>query len=86
MIQLSNDSAYYAQVIDVGTKRDVEKRQCAKDNKLNYVVFWDNDLADAKAWLLNWKLYHQLYYCYINIIKGTCCELYYSEVWGVNPC
>lgn len=58
LIQLSKDSSYYAQAIDVWTKRDVEKRQCAKDNKLNYVVFWDNDLADAKAWLLNWKLYH----------------------------
>ena len=58
LIQLSKDSSYYEQAIDIWTKRDVEKRQCAKDNKLNYVVFWDNDLADAKAWLLNWKLYH----------------------------
>lgn len=58
LIQLSKDSSYYEQAIDVWTKRDVEKRQFAKDNKLNYVVFWDNDLADAKAWLLNWNLYH----------------------------
>ena len=39
------------------TNKFIAKAQ-ARDNKLNYVVFWDNDLADAKAWLLNWKLYH----------------------------
>lgn len=30
--------------------RDVDKRATARENGLNYLVFWDNDLADARAW------------------------------------
>ena len=31
-------------------KRDVEKRKSAKQNNLNYLVFWDNDLYDFFVW------------------------------------
>ena len=29
---------------------DIDKRNMAKSNNLNYVVFWDNDLRDAFVW------------------------------------
>lgn len=46
----SEDSAYYANALDVFTKRDVEKRECARANNLNYVTLWDSDGMDADLW------------------------------------
>jgi hypothetical protein len=46
----SEDSTYYANALDVFTKRDVEKRECARANNLNYVTLWDNDGMDADLW------------------------------------
>lgn len=48
---LTYNSEYYKSAINVWTKRDPMKHQCAIDNNLNYLVFWDNDLTDARAWL-----------------------------------
>lgn len=45
-------SRYYYSAIDVWTVRDLLKRQFAIENKLNYVVFWKNDLSDARKYLL----------------------------------
>ena len=36
----STNSAYYSNAINIWTVRDVNKRNNAKTNKLNYVVFW----------------------------------------------
>ena len=47
----SEDSAYYANALEVFTKRDVEKRECARVNSLNYVTLWDSDGMDADLWL-----------------------------------
>jgi hypothetical protein len=47
----SEDSTYYANALDVFTKRDVEKRECARANNLNYVTLWDSDGMDADLWL-----------------------------------
>ncbi len=44
-------SKYYHKAIEVWTQRDVLKRQTAMDNNLNYLVFWKNDLSDARDWL-----------------------------------
>lgn len=44
-------SKYYKDAIKTWTVRDVEKREVAIRNGLNYFVFWDSNLADAKAWL-----------------------------------
>ena len=41
---------YYANALDVFTKRDVEKRECARVNSLNYVTLWDSDGMDADLW------------------------------------
>lgn len=46
----SNESQYYACALDVFTKRDVEKRECARVNNLNYVTLWDSDGMDADLW------------------------------------
>ncbi|MBS6286254.1 MAG: hypothetical protein KH433_02445 [Campylobacter concisus] len=46
----TRDSKYYANALDVFTKRDVEKRECARKNKLNYVTLWDSDGMDADLW------------------------------------
>lgn len=47
-IDKSNES--YERAIYVWSENDLEKRKIALDNKLNYVVFWDADLTDAKHW------------------------------------
>ena len=44
------DSTYYANALDVFTKRDVEKRETARVNSLNYVTLWDSDGMDADLW------------------------------------
>ena len=46
----SEDSTYYANALEVFTKRDVEKRECARVNNLNYVTLWDSDGMDADLW------------------------------------
>lgn len=46
----SEDLTYYENALDVFTKRDVEKRETARVNSLNYVTLWDNDGMDADLW------------------------------------
>lgn len=46
----SEKSEYYANALEVFTKRDVEKRECARKNNLNYVTLWDSDGMDADLW------------------------------------
>ena len=43
----SDDSQYYASALKIFTKSDVEKRECARKNNLNYVTLWDSDGMDA---------------------------------------
>ena len=43
-------SVYYENALTVWTVRDVEKRNTAKNNNLNYITFWDNELRDAELW------------------------------------
>lgn len=45
------NTSYYNNAISIWTKRDVDKRNCAIRNKLNYVVFWDAKLSDAILWI-----------------------------------
>lgn len=46
----AKDTAWYDSVIDTWTRRDVAKRNIARENNLNYVVFWDDRLRDAELW------------------------------------
>lgn len=42
---------FYGVAIDVWSVRDVKKLQTALNNRLNYLVFWDNNLFDFLDWL-----------------------------------
>lgn len=44
-------SKYYHQAINVWTERDLMKKRCAENSHLNYVVFWKQDLSDARQYL-----------------------------------
>lgn len=44
-------SQYYENAIQVWTIRDVNKRDMALQNNLNYLVFWDNELRDFDLWV-----------------------------------
>lgn len=46
----SKGSEYYITAVEVWTERDVSKRETAKKNNLNYLVFWDAELRDADLW------------------------------------
>ena len=45
-----NGSEYYQNAAFVWATMDVRKRECAKKNHLNYIVFWDTDLRDVDVW------------------------------------
>lgn len=47
----ANNSTYFRSAIETWTIRDLKKRNTAIENKLNYLVFWDNDLSDFKNWI-----------------------------------
>lgn len=46
----------YARAVYIWTYDDLRKRDVAEKNKLNYLVFWDNDLSDFKNWLESFDL------------------------------
>lgn len=46
----AQENQYYQNAIVVWTDKDVEKRQTAAKNYLNYIVFWDHKLRDAILW------------------------------------
>ena len=48
-------SDFWAKVLEVWTVRDVEKRETAEKNNLNYKVFWRTDLSDFYEWLEQYK-------------------------------
>ena len=48
-------SRYIRSAITVWTERDPMKLSYALEHHLNYLVFWDNNLADARAWLASFE-------------------------------
>lgn len=46
----SKNKEYYDNAVEVWSKRDVYKRGIAKAGHLNYIVFWQDDLLDARLW------------------------------------
>lgn len=46
----SKNTVYYDNAIMTWCDRDIKKRDAAFKNNLNYVVFWDNNLLDARVW------------------------------------
>lgn len=51
----SSNSAYYTNAIETWTVRDVKKREIAKQNNLNYKIFWN--LTELREWLDSFKDY-----------------------------
>lgn len=47
-----NNNLYYIKIL-IWTKRDVEKRNIAKQNNLNYIEFWNYD--EVKSWLKQYE-------------------------------
>lgn len=47
----NKNTKHYENAINVWSVKDVEKRRIACENKLNYVVFWNNDLLDVRLWI-----------------------------------
>lgn len=50
-IEKSKTNSVYKAAIDCWTKIDIEKRNCAIENKINYVVLWNKN--DVDDWLKN---------------------------------
>lgn len=48
---LKRDTEYYRNAVAVWTDSDVHKRLTAKQNSLNYITFWDNDMRDFELWM-----------------------------------
>ena len=48
---LSNDKPSYERAVYIWTRNDLDKRRTAEENKLNYFVFWNQDLSDFLEWL-----------------------------------
>ena len=46
----SKNTDYYNNAVRVWSEKDLQKRQTAIDNNLNYAVFWDSKLRDAVLW------------------------------------
>lgn len=47
----NNGSHYYADAVETWSSRDIEKREFAKKNDLNYIVFWNNNLKEVEKWI-----------------------------------
>lgn len=47
----SDAKPFYLNAYETWTNRDVAKRAAARHAKLNYVVFWDAGLDDARLWI-----------------------------------
>lgn len=48
--ELAEGSDYYRNAVHVWSEADVEKRERARAEGLNYLTFWSSDLADASVW------------------------------------
>lgn len=48
---LVSDKPSYERAIYIWTQNDLDKRNVALQNNLNYIVFWNQDLSDFKEWL-----------------------------------
>lgn len=46
----NKNTSYYDNAVAVWSERDLLKRETARNNDLNYVVFWDSELRDAAIW------------------------------------
>lgn len=81
-------SSYIDKAIKTWTVSDVSKRQCARDNKLNYVTFWDSQGSDFDLWLAmgmpdgqDWRQE----YSWLPTRKLTVGDEVSKNLWDENP-
>lgn len=55
----AKDNAFYKRALDQWREKDVEKAQCAEDNNLNYLVFYN--IREFNNWLENPELTYEEY-------------------------
>lgn len=84
----AKSSRYIDKAIKTWTVSDVAKRQCARDNKLNYVTFWDSDGSDFDLWLAmgmpdaqDWRQE----YSWLPIRELTVGDGVSRKLWSENP-
>lgn len=84
----AKSSSYIDKAIKTWTVSDVSKRQCARDNKLNYVTFWDSDGSDFDLWLAmgmpdgqDWRQE----YSWLPTRKLTVGDEVSRKLWDENP-
>lgn len=84
----AKSSSYIDKAIKTWTVSDVAKRQCARDNKLNYVTFWDSDGSDFDLWLAmgmpdgqDWRQE----YSWLSTRKLTVGDEVSKNLWDENP-
>lgn len=84
----AKSSSYIDKAIKTWTLSDVIKRQCARDNKLNYVTFWDSDGSDFDLWLAmgmpdgqDWRQE----YSWLPTRKLTVGDEVSRKLWDENP-
>ena len=84
----AKSSSYIDKAIKTWTVSDVAKRQCARDNKLNYVTFWDSQGSDFDLWVAmgmpdgqDWRQE----YSWLPTRKLTVGDEVSRKLWSENP-
>ena len=84
----AKSSSYIDKAIKTWTVSDVSKRQYARDNKLNYVTFWDSDGSDFDLWCAmgmpdgqDWRQE----YSWLPSRKLTVGDEVSRKLWDENP-
>lgn len=84
----AKSSRYIDKAIKTWTSSDVAKRQCARDNKLNYVTFWDSQGSDFDLWVAigmpdgqDWRQE----YSWLPTRKLTVGDEVSRKLWEENP-
>ena len=62
----SKQNSYYDNAINIWTKADIEKRDCAIQNCLNYTVLWNKDHIKKFLDLLN------IDYSFVGFVDFNC--------------
>lgn len=86
-LKLKN-SRYIDKAIKTWTLSDVNKRQCARDNKLHYITFWDSQGSDFDLWVAmgapdgqDWRQE----YSWLPMRKLTVGDEVSRKLWEENP-
>ena len=84
----AKSSSYIDKAIKTWTVSDVAKRQCARDNKLHYITFWDSQGSDFDLWLAmgmpdgqDWRQE----YSWLPTRELTVGDEVFRKLWDENP-